>query len=54
MPETCSPLPNEIVCPSQSFFFGDEHPNPFGIRAGGFVCYRPEEIEPFLERCGAR
>lgn len=46
MPEQCSPLPDKMICA-----------NPPSIKfpeAGGFVCYRPEEIEPFLERCGAR
>ena len=42
-PETCSPLPDQMLCPSQSLDFPE---------AGGFCCYRCPDIEPFLERCG--
>lgn len=54
MPETCSPMPDHMVCPNKSFFFGAAKTNPFEIDAGGFVCYRPEEIVPFIEQCGER
>ncbi len=46
MPEQCSPLPNEMICAWPPAI-------PFP-QAGEFVCYRPEEIVPFLERCGER
>ncbi len=54
MPETCSPMPSKVVCPGETYLFGQEHQNPFGLSAGGFVCYRPADIEPFLEMCGKK
>ncbi len=46
MPEQCSPIQNAMVCEvPPSIPFPD---------AGKFLCYRPEQIEPFLEKCGAR
>ena len=52
-PETCSPSSEEITCKSASYRYNDEHPNPLDFKnAEGFVCYWPEEVEPFLERCG--
>lgn len=53
MPEQCSPMPDRVVCaePGATFHFGTT-----GLErdAGSFLCYRPEEITPFLENCGAK
>jgi hypothetical protein len=46
MPEQCSPMPGQMICANPPAI-------PFPA-AGGYVCYRPEEIVPFLERCGER
>jgi hypothetical protein len=53
MPEQCSPMPDKVVCeePGATFRFGA---GGLSRDAGGFLCYRPEDIVPFLERCGER
>lgn len=51
MPEQCSPMPDRVVCAQDSYQFGSKGLAP---DAGSFVCYRPEEILPFLESCGAK
>jgi hypothetical protein len=44
--EYCSPMRGDkLVCNVKTYGFPD---------AGGFMCFRPEEIEPFLERYGER
>jgi hypothetical protein len=44
--EYCSPVRGDkMVCNSKSLTFPD---------AGGMMCFFPHEIEPFLERCGAK
>lgn len=49
MIDTCSPLITElgpgsfsIVCPDRTYL---------GKDVTGFMCYRPEDIEPLLEKC---
>ncbi len=43
LPVYCSPLSGAVVCEDQTYLFPD---------AGGFMCFKPAEIEPFLNRCG--
>lgn len=45
MPEECSPLPDVMVCTERTI----QYP-----QAAGYLCFKPEEIEPFLEICGDR
>ncbi len=43
LPEYCSPLPGSVVCEDATYLFPE---------AGEFLCFKPEQIEPFLNRCG--
>lgn len=45
MPEECSPLPDTMICVDKTLHYPE---------AGGLVCFKPEEIAPFLEQCGER
>ncbi len=45
LPEYCSPIGNTMVCESQTYLFPE---------ASSFMCFKPEEIEPFLNKCGVK
>ncbi len=45
MPQYCSPVPGRVLCSDEIIEFPD---------AGKLMCFKPQEIEPFLERFGKR
>lgn len=46
MPEECSPIPGDkMICTERTLT------QP---QAGRLICYEPDQIMPFLDRCGER
>jgi hypothetical protein len=57
MPEQCSPYEPPAVsleADRRARVSCSRRDDVFFPQAGEFLCYRPEEIMPFLERCGER